>query len=95
VIARAAALAAVALAVAGAAGAHTSAVRTLTFDYPSHAGVARTAYLVLPAWYGPKRHPPIPFVISPHGRGVSGSYNLRFWGDLPGRGPFADRKSVV
>jgi len=27
-------------------------------------------------------------VISPHGRGVSGSYNLRFWGALPARGPF-------
>ncbi len=44
---------------------------------------------MLPAWYGPGRHPPIPLVISPHGRGVSGAYNLRFWGSLPARGPFA------
>jgi hypothetical protein len=66
-----------------------STVRVLTFSYQSSAGPARKAYLVLPAWYGPLRHPPIPLVISPHGRGVSGSYNLRFWGDLPGRGPFA------
>jgi poly(3-hydroxybutyrate) depolymerase len=47
------------------------------------------AYVVLPAWYGPARHPPIPLVISPHGRGVDGSYNLRFWGALPAAGPFA------
>ena len=66
-----------------------SAVRVLTFSYHSSVGPVRTAYLVLPSWYGPLRHPPIPLVISPHGRGVSGSYNLRFWGDLPARGPFA------
>ena len=66
-----------------------SGVRVLTFSYRSSAGPVRTAYLVLPAWYGPLRHPPIPVVISPHGRGVNGSYNLRFWGDLPARGPFA------
>ena len=46
----------------------------------------RTAYVVLPAWYGTRRHPSIPVVISPHGRGVSGSYNLRFWGDVAGAG---------
>ena len=28
-------------------------------------------------------------MISPHGRGVDGAYNLRFWGDLPARGSFA------
>jgi poly(3-hydroxybutyrate) depolymerase len=72
-----------------AADAQAASVRVLTFEYPSHAGIARTAYLVLPSWYGEQRHPPIPFVISPHGRGVSGSYNLRFWGDLPALGPFA------
>jgi poly(3-hydroxybutyrate) depolymerase len=72
-----------------AASAATSGARTVTFTYPSHAGVLRTAYVVLPAWYGKRRHPAIPVVISPHGRGVSGSYNLRFWGDLPARGPFA------
>jgi poly(3-hydroxybutyrate) depolymerase len=44
---------------------------------------------VLPAWYGGRRRPAIPLVISPHGRGVSGAYNLRFWGTLPARGPFA------
>jgi poly(3-hydroxybutyrate) depolymerase len=63
--------------------------RVLTFAYRSSTGMQRKAYLVLPAWYGPRRHPPIPLVISPHGRGVDGAYNLRFWGDLPGRGRFA------
>lgn len=64
-------------------------VRTLTFTYRSHAGVPRHAYLVLPSWYGAARHPSIPFVISPHGRGVTGRYNLRFWGGIAARGPFA------
>jgi poly(3-hydroxybutyrate) depolymerase len=63
--------------------------RMLTFVYRSSTGAERKAHLVLPAWYGPARHPPIPFVISPHGRGVDGAYNLRFWGDLPTRGGFA------
>jgi poly(3-hydroxybutyrate) depolymerase len=66
-----------------------AAVRTLTFSYRSHAGTERTAYLVLPSWYGPRRHPTLPFVISPHGRGVDGRYNLRFWGSIAARGPFA------
>jgi poly(3-hydroxybutyrate) depolymerase len=69
-----------------ATGAH---VKVLTFTYRTHAGPASAAYLVLPAWYGPSRHPAVPLVISPHGRGVDGRYNLRFWGDLPGRGAFA------
>ncbi len=64
-------------------------VRTLTFTYRSHDGVQRHAYLVLPSWYGAARHPSIPFVISPHGRGVDGLYNLRFWGGIAAHGPFA------
>jgi poly(3-hydroxybutyrate) depolymerase len=64
------------------------AVKVLRFEYRSHTGADRTAYLVLPAWYGPDRRPRLPAVISPHGRGVDGSYNLRFWGALPARGPF-------
>jgi len=78
---------------AGGADARSTAsrggVKILTFVYRSHAGTARTAYVVLPAWYGKHDHPAIPLVISPHGRGVSGAYNLRFWGELPARGPFA------
>ena len=64
-------------------------VRTLTFDYRTHSGTVRPAYLVLPSWYGSRRHPRIPLVISPHGRGVDGRYNLRFWGAIAARGPFA------
>ena len=64
-------------------------VRVLSFSYRAHLGAVRKAYLVLPAWYGPKRHPALPIVVSPHGRGVDGAYNLRFWGNLPARGPFA------
>jgi poly(3-hydroxybutyrate) depolymerase len=84
-----AAAAAAVLVLAPAAASQSTGVQVLRFAYRSYAGVSRTAYLVLPSWYGPDRHPPLPAVISPHGRGVSGSYNLRFWGDLPARGPFA------
>ena len=75
--------------VSGTLGATGMRVKVLTFAYRSHAGTERRAYLVLPAWYGERNHPPIPLVISPHGRGVDGAYNLRFWGALPARGPFA------
>jgi pimeloyl-ACP methyl ester carboxylesterase len=44
---------------------------------------------VLPAWYGPKHDPPLPLVISPHGRGIDPSANARLWGKLPAEGPFA------
>src|SRR3954447_5750625 len=64
----------------------TSGIRTLTFPYHTHDGHVETAYLVVPAWYGAARHPALPLVISPHGRGAGGRYNLRFWGALPGRG---------
>jgi pimeloyl-ACP methyl ester carboxylesterase len=63
-------------------------VQTLSFEYTAHDGTQRTARVVLPAWYGPERHPPVPLVISPHGRGVDGAYNLRFWGATPAQGPF-------
>jgi poly(3-hydroxybutyrate) depolymerase len=82
------ALAAVVATTAVAAPAAHAGVRTLTFSYRSSAGVQATAYLVLPSWYGPRSHPAVPFVISPHGRGVSGRYNLRFWGAIADRGPF-------
>jgi poly(3-hydroxybutyrate) depolymerase len=71
------------------AGTGASRVRVVTFSYRSHAGPVERAYVVLPAWYGPRRHPAIPLVISPHGRGVDGRYNLRFWGAIPTAGPFA------
>jgi poly(3-hydroxybutyrate) depolymerase len=64
-------------------------VRTVVIHYRAHDGVRRKAYLLLPAWYRPKNDPPIPLVISPHGRGVSARANILLWGALPARGPFA------
>jgi pimeloyl-ACP methyl ester carboxylesterase len=57
--------------------------------YRAHDGANRRAYIMLPAWYGPKNDPAIPLVISPHGRGVSALANLALWGHLPARGSFA------
>jgi pimeloyl-ACP methyl ester carboxylesterase len=68
---------------------HDALVRTVAIRYRAWNGEARTAYLVVPKWYGPKLHPRIALVISPHGRGVGARYNLRFWGGLPAFGPFA------
>jgi poly(3-hydroxybutyrate) depolymerase len=57
--------------------------------YRSHTGSARGAFVSLPRWYGPHDDPPIPLVISPHGRGVTARANTRLWGALPGIGDFA------
>jgi len=64
-------------------------VKVLGFPYRAHNGDVRLAFLVLPRWYGPRHHPPIPLVISPHGRGVGASQNIMLWGNLPARGRFA------
>jgi poly(3-hydroxybutyrate) depolymerase len=64
-------------------------VRVWRIHYRAHDGLQRPAYVVLPAWYGPRDHPPIPLVISPHGRGIDAYSNARLWGDLPARGRFA------
>jgi dipeptidyl aminopeptidase/acylaminoacyl peptidase len=65
------------------------AVRVRKIEYVAHGGVRLPAYVVLPAWYGPDRNPPLPLVISPPGRGVGGPQNVRLWGDLPAVGRFA------
>ena len=64
-------------------------VRTVTVPYTAWNGATRHAVVVLPKWYGPKLDPPIPLVISPHGRGGSAEANARLWGGLPAFGPFA------
>jgi poly(3-hydroxybutyrate) depolymerase len=64
-------------------------VKTWTIHYRSHSGARRSATVLLPAWYGPRNNPPIPLIISPHGRGLSGRANARIWGNLPARGGFA------
>ena len=68
---------------------HDELVRTLAVPYAAWDGTTRIAVLVIPRWYGPRLHPPIPLVISPHGRGVTPETNARFWGGLPAFGPFA------
>lgn len=64
-------------------------VRQITVTYTAWNGAKRDAVLVLPKWYGPRTHPPIPLVISPHGRGGTAQANARLWGGLPAFGPFA------
>ena len=60
------------------------------FRYRAHNGVSRLAVLLLPAQYGPRNPPPpLPFVISPHGRGIRAVDNATWWRGLPGRGGFA------
>jgi pimeloyl-ACP methyl ester carboxylesterase len=63
-------------------------VRVWTVRYRAHNGLARNAYIALPRDIGPENNPAVPLIISPHGRGLSGLANLRFWSDLPARGRF-------
>lgn len=67
----------------------TAAIKVWTVPYTAHNGVERLAYVVLPAWYGPRNNPPLPLVITPHGRGANGRSNAKFFGNLPGRWGFA------
>ena len=64
-------------------------VRVWTIRYRAWDGAFRRAYVVLPRWYGPKRNPAVPLIISPHGRGVPARNNVKLWGDLPAVGHFA------
>ena len=66
-----------------------SLVRTLVIGYRTRDGLRRRAYVVLPAAYRPRRDPPLPLVIAPHGRGVGALACARLWGDLPALGRFA------
>ena len=65
------------------------APQVITITYTAHNGVPRDATVLLPASYEPGNNPPIPLVISPHGRGATGRSNSRFWGRMPTRGNFA------
>ena len=64
-------------------------VRIWTIRYRSHSGADRRAYVVLPDWYGPGNNPPLPVVVSPHGRGATGLSNAAFFDRLPAVGSFA------
>ena len=68
---------------------HDELVRIVRISYRAYDGQRRGALLVLPRWYGPRRHPSIPLVISPHGRGITPRDNTHSWGGLPAFGPFA------
>ncbi|HWL33144.1 MAG TPA: hypothetical protein VNP89_06025 [Gaiellaceae bacterium] len=72
-----------------ASAAGVTAVKRLRIRYVAHDGRPSTAHVVLPAWYGPAANPPLPLIISPHGRGLNGRANSILWGNLPGRGSFA------
>jgi pimeloyl-ACP methyl ester carboxylesterase len=63
-------------------------VHVLHFVYRAHDGAARNAYVLLPAWYGRRDDPPLPFVVSPHGRGVTARADCNLWGVLPTVGRF-------
>jgi len=73
----------------GSAGAHVAAPRVETITYRTNSGGTREATVLLPAGYGPGANPPLPLVISPHGRGANGRSNSKFWGKLPTVGRFA------
>jgi pimeloyl-ACP methyl ester carboxylesterase len=67
----------------------TPRINVWSIEYVAHDGLTRHAYIVLPDWYGPRHHPRIPFVISPHGRGIPALDNVRVWGNLPAAGSLA------
>ena len=70
--------------------AQSNSVRQWGLRYRAHNKVLRWAVVVAPAQYGPDHpSPPLPLVISPHGRGVRARTNANLWRDLPGQGGFA------
>jgi poly(3-hydroxybutyrate) depolymerase len=57
--------------------------------YRAHNRTPRPAIVLVPDQFGPQRpSPPLPLVISPHGRGVAPELNSKLWGNLPDRGGF-------
>jgi poly(3-hydroxybutyrate) depolymerase len=64
------------------------ATRVVVIHYLAHDGFTRAAYVLLPRSYTARHDPPLPLVISPHGRGIDARANARVWGDLPGRDGF-------
>jgi len=65
-------------------------VRAWTIRYRAHNRAPRPAVVLVPAGFGPScPPPPMPLVVSPHGRGVRADTNARLWGELPAQGGFA------
>jgi pimeloyl-ACP methyl ester carboxylesterase len=75
--------------VAGTTSIARGSVRIWTISYRAHDGARRHAYVAVARSYGPQTNPPIPLVISPHGRGIGARRNLALWGSLPAVGNFA------
>jgi poly(3-hydroxybutyrate) depolymerase len=73
----------------GSAAGAPQSVRAWTIHYTAHNGADRVAVVLLPAWYGPANNPPLPVVISPHGRNGTARGNAKYWGALPAIGRFA------
>jgi pimeloyl-ACP methyl ester carboxylesterase len=63
-------------------------VRIWRIAYRAHNGARREAFVAFPSSYRPGHAPPIPLIISPHGRGVTGRENVKLWGQLPAIGGF-------
>jgi pimeloyl-ACP methyl ester carboxylesterase len=63
--------------------------KRIVIRYRAHDGRMARAYVLLPSSYRRGENPPIPLIISPHGRALSGRINAAIWGNLPARGPFA------
>jgi poly(3-hydroxybutyrate) depolymerase len=58
--------------------------------YEANGGHRRIAFLLLPRWYGARKHPRLPLIIAPHGRGAGPFLEqARAWGQLPAQGRFA------
>jgi poly(3-hydroxybutyrate) depolymerase len=65
-------------------------VRSWQIRYRAHNRLPRPGVVLVPVEYGPAHpSPPLPLVISPHGRGVRAATNARLWRDLPAQGGFA------
>jgi pimeloyl-ACP methyl ester carboxylesterase len=67
---------------------HSDLVRRVEIHYRAWNGERRAAFVLVPRWYTASTAPALPLVISPHGRGITPSANLNFWGGLPALGPF-------
>jgi poly(3-hydroxybutyrate) depolymerase len=65
------------------------ATRTWTLQYRAHNQQPRPGVVLVPDQFGPGHpSPPLPLIISAHGRGVAAAVNAHLWGDLPSRGRF-------
>jgi poly(3-hydroxybutyrate) depolymerase len=76
----------------GGAAVSPTATRPAEYEirYEANGGRTRIAYVLVPGWYSPAHHPPLPLVIAPHGVGPGPFLELkRLWGNLPTRGRFA------